>query len=230
MTRTVKAPDVRRSELIATAQQLFYSKGYALTSVNDIVKQVGVAKGTFYHYFDSKQAILEGLVDEIMAESVAIMQGIIADEALTALQKWSQAVIVLNDWKLERKEDILAIMRVMQQDKNVLLRHKIQTQTIRLLAPAYAQIITQGITEGVFETTFAQETAEIILTIVQTAREPIAEILLNPEQYEQPAVLIQRKFEAVTTAVERVLGAAPGSLSFVDPDLFKVWFKEPRDS
>jgi hypothetical protein len=47
MTRIVKAPDERRSELIATAQQLFYTKGYERTSVSDIVKAVGVAQGTF---------------------------------------------------------------------------------------------------------------------------------------------------------------------------------------
>jgi len=57
MTRIVKAPDVRRSELIACAQRLFYSKGYENTSVSDIVNEVGVAKGTFYYYFKSKQAI-----------------------------------------------------------------------------------------------------------------------------------------------------------------------------
>lgn len=54
MTRTAKDSDERRSELIATAQQLFYSKGYESTSVSDIVKAVGVAQGTFYYYFDSK--------------------------------------------------------------------------------------------------------------------------------------------------------------------------------
>ena len=57
MTRIVKAPDVRRSELIACAQRLFYSMGYENTSVSDIVNEVGVAKGTFYYYFKSKQAI-----------------------------------------------------------------------------------------------------------------------------------------------------------------------------
>ena len=68
MTRNVKAPDERRSELIATAQQLFYTKGYERTSVSDIVKAVGVAQGTFYYYFGSKQAILEALVAELTAQ------------------------------------------------------------------------------------------------------------------------------------------------------------------
>ena len=85
MARTVKPPDVRRSELIATAQHLFYTKGYETTSVSDIIDSVGVAKGTFYYYFDSKQAILEAIIDELMDQSMAILQKIVSDETLAAI-------------------------------------------------------------------------------------------------------------------------------------------------
>lgn len=61
MTRITKAPDERRMELFNAAQALFFTKGYEKTSVKDIVKQVGVAKGLFYYYFESKQALLEAL-------------------------------------------------------------------------------------------------------------------------------------------------------------------------
>jgi len=68
MPRISKSPDERRSELVAAAQQLFHTKGYERTSVGDIVKAVGVAQGTFYYYFGSKQAILEALVAELTAQ------------------------------------------------------------------------------------------------------------------------------------------------------------------
>ena len=59
MPRIVKSPDERRSELITAAQQPFYTKCHERTTVSDIVKAVGIAQGTFYYYFGSKQAILE---------------------------------------------------------------------------------------------------------------------------------------------------------------------------
>ncbi len=71
MPRISKSPDERRSELVAAAQQLFYTKGYERTSVSDIVKAVGVAQGTFYYYFGSKQAILGALVTELTAQHQA---------------------------------------------------------------------------------------------------------------------------------------------------------------
>lgn len=87
MARIVKDPDERRSELIASAQQLFYTKGYEHTTVSDIVKAVGVAQGTFYYYFESKMAILEALVNELIAQQTAYYQAIAADETLDAIQK-----------------------------------------------------------------------------------------------------------------------------------------------
>jgi AcrR family transcriptional regulator len=62
MTRTVKEPDIRRAELLDAAQKLFYAKGYEKTPVQDNIDRVGVAKGTFYHYFGSKVELLDELV------------------------------------------------------------------------------------------------------------------------------------------------------------------------
>ncbi len=165
MARIVKAPDERRSELIAAAQQLFYTKGYERTSVSDIVKAVGVAQGTFYYYFDSKQAILEALVAELTAQRRAHFQAIVADETLNAIQKWTRAVQVIGDWEIERKAELLALARVILKDENVLLRHKLLTQRVQMAAPILTEIIVQGIVEGVFETAFVEEAAEIAYAI-----------------------------------------------------------------
>ena len=62
MARITKDPVVRRNEIIDAAEKLFYSVGYDETSVSDIVKAIGVAQGTFYNYFTSKDAVLEALV------------------------------------------------------------------------------------------------------------------------------------------------------------------------
>ena len=226
MTRIVKKPDERRSELIACAQELFYAKGYESTSVRDIVDEIGVAKGTFYYYFDSKQAILEALVAELTAQKLALFQDIVADETLTAIFRWTRAVQVIGDWKLERKAELIALLRVMQKDENVLLRHKLRTQAVQMAAPELAKIIAQGIEEGVFETAFVEESAEIVYSISKTFYDTLAGILLNPDNYDHPAALARRKFSAVETAIERVLGASPGSLPLVDENTLMAWFAD----
>ena len=106
MTR--KNPE-RPQELLAAAQQLFFTKGYENTSVNDIIQAVGVSKGAFYHHFDSKTAVLETMVDELINQQVALMHDIIADETLSAIPKWVQAFQVSVNWKTTRKDEMMAV-------------------------------------------------------------------------------------------------------------------------
>ena len=226
MARIVKEPDERRRELIACAQRLFYSKGYESTSVRDIVDEVGVAKGTFYYYFDSKQAILEALVDELIGQSVALLHDIVADEALPALEKWVQALQVVADWKTARKAEMLAILHVMHMDENILLQYKVRMETVHMLSPEFARIIAQGVEEGVFDTEFVEDSAEIALSIMGALYDTVVDILLNPDNYDNPAALVRRKYTAIQTAIERVLGAPRGSLPIIDKQTFAAWFED----
>jgi AcrR family transcriptional regulator len=226
MTRVTKDPDERRHELIACAQKLFYSKGYERTTVRDIVDELGVAKGTFYYYFDSKLAVLEVMVDEVIKQSVALLQEIVADETLPVLEKWSRAFQAVVAWKAERKAELPAMLHVMQMDENLLLRYKVQTRTVQLLSPEIAKIIALGVEEGVFETGFVEESAGITLSIMQGLSDPLYGILLNPDNYEDPVALARHKIAAVETAIERVLGAPPGSLSLIDAQAIAAWLQD----
>jgi AcrR family transcriptional regulator len=226
MPRIVKDPDERRSEFIATAQKLFYAKGYERTSVNDIINEMGVSKGAFYHYFDSKQAILEAVVAELIAQALAHFEAIVADDALNAIQKWMRAFQVINDWKIERKDELLAVARVMQADENVLLYHKMQMQRAQMMVPIFTSIITQGIEEGVFETAYVVEAAEIVTAVWQTMSATLNGIVLNLENYDHPEALARRKVAAWQIALERILCAAPGSLPLIDEQTLAAWFED----
>ena len=60
--RIVKEHDERKNEIIDTASHIFAQKGYDKTSVNDILNAIGIAKGTFYHYFKSKEEVLDAVI------------------------------------------------------------------------------------------------------------------------------------------------------------------------
>ena len=63
MSKIVKDFEERKNELLETSKKLFFSKGYEHTSVHDIIDAVGIAKGTFYHYFKSKEDLLNEILD-----------------------------------------------------------------------------------------------------------------------------------------------------------------------
>jgi AcrR family transcriptional regulator len=224
VTRIVKAPDERRSELIAGARKLFYTRGFEKTAVSDIVAEVGVAKGTFYYYFDSKQTVLEAMVDEMVTEALGLLNQVTADETLGAAQKWTVAFEVLNRWKADQKADLLAVGRVLLRPANVRLLHKIRSVAAPLITAELAKIVRQGVSEGVFSPDFVEEAAEICFAIMEVVSNGLREMLLQPERYEDPLPLAHRKVAAAQRAIELVLSASPGSLPIISPGTLEVWF------
>lgn len=68
--RIVKEHEERKNEILDTAEILFEEKGYDKCSVNDILNRIGIAKGTFYHYFKSKEELLDALIERISAQMI----------------------------------------------------------------------------------------------------------------------------------------------------------------
>ena len=77
MPRVVKEDDyaARRNEILAVARKLVYTKGYEEMSIQDILDEMKISKGAFYHYFDSKPALLEALIDRMGDEAEAASWG-----------------------------------------------------------------------------------------------------------------------------------------------------------
>jgi AcrR family transcriptional regulator len=69
-SRTIRAPETRRAQLLAAASALFVEKGIGSVSVADITTRAGLAKGTFYLYFESRDALLEALRVEVVGKAV----------------------------------------------------------------------------------------------------------------------------------------------------------------
>ena len=75
-TRT-KRPEIRRDQLLDAAEKLFAEKGYAETTVLDIAEAAGVAKGTFYLYFPSKEHCMVALKERLMQGLVDRFEGVL---------------------------------------------------------------------------------------------------------------------------------------------------------
>ena len=89
MTRIVKEKEyaVRRNAILDVAQLLVYTKGYEQMTIQDILDDLKISKGAFYHYFDSKQALLEPLLERMQQELEPLLIVLGQDSSLPALQK-----------------------------------------------------------------------------------------------------------------------------------------------
>ncbi len=224
MARTVKDHDSRRKEILDVAQQLFYQKGYEQTSIQDLLTAVGIAKGTFYHYFDSKQALLVELTDRIAVEAIGIVEALVKDATLPALEKFTQIYLQTHQWKVEHRGFMLDLMRMFYRDENLRLRYQLMRASTEQFIPLLTKVIEQGVAEGVFVTPYPQAVAKITYQLIQQMAELLADLLLHP--HADVAELLPETINAYQQATERVLGAAAGSLQIFDAAIiYEKWFK-----
>ena len=212
MARVVKEAEVRREELLELALGLFMTVGYERTSVEQITRNAGVAKGTFYHYFASKQDLLVQLV-ESYADSLFthVEQELAATEgdALARLRAFSR---LSTSFKLEHRDESVAFGRMLYADGNLELRHKLYSAWFERTRPLFSTILEQGISEGTFEISDADSTAGVVLSIWYDWGDRLAERVYLPGFDEQAASVVAADLRAGQKAQERILGLPEGSL------------------
>ncbi len=223
MVRIVKEPDVRRNEILDAAQRFFYQKGYEQTSVQDIITEIGIAKGTFYHYFSSKLDLLDATIERMVEQTLQSLEPLVADDQLSALEKFERFFSDITDWKIENKTFLLDLMNILYKDENAILRHKARTASVEKTVPLLAQIIKQGMAEGAFAIEYPADMAEIVFYIGQSLSDTLSKIILNEAHNDDTLAIIERKMIVYHYAIERVLNAPAGSIKLFNLDQVKPW-------
>lgn len=224
MARIVKEYDERYQEFLDVAQRLFYQHGYEQVSVRQIIDTVGVAKGTFYHYFAAKSDLLDAVVKRSLSEALTILQPLVDDPTLDAVTKFDEIFARLGSWKIASKDFYLNLMKVLYRDENLLLRTKMQRANIASLIPLLARVIKEGVDEGLFAVDSPTETAEIVLNLGIALSESVVYTLLANEEWSPLLEPMMAKIHAYERSIERVLHAPEGSLVLINREAMAQWF------
>jgi AcrR family transcriptional regulator len=212
MARIVKEPEIRRNEILDAAERLLVTKGYEQMAIRDLMDELQIAKGTVYHYFESKQALLEALVERIGEQAEQLVLPIVSDREMPAQDKLLRVFAVLNQYKQENLDLVFAFMRVWYADENALFRQKLYQARLKRLAPWLSQIIQQGVAEGVFTTPYPDHAARTILSLLEDLGYATVELLLVEEGKQIDLSRMVQLGKATADTLERVLGMSPGGL------------------
>ncbi len=223
MVRISKEYDERLTEFLDTAQQLFFEKGYEKTSVNDIIEKVGVAKGTFYHYFKSKEDLLDQLVNHFTEKSVSTVGEMMERTDMNAVERINHFFISIRNLKVENRELMKMLMRFLYKDENLILRHKIFKRSIALLTPPLAEIIKLGLEEGHFHPLDPGDTAEIIFMMAFSMNANVVELLLEAEEKPGNIDIIEQNIKVFEKSIERILGSPEGSFRMVERKYIEIF-------
>ncbi|TEU01554.1 MAG: TetR/AcrR family transcriptional regulator [Candidatus Stahlbacteria bacterium] len=233
MTREVKKPEVRKNEILDAARKFFFQKGYDQTTIQDIIDELSIAKGTFYYYFTSKIDLLDQLVDRTTSEISASIKPILNMD-MNAIEKFNKVFQVATAVSLQNIDVFLVPLGVMYKDENTIIRVKMYRRMVEKSTPLLSSIIEQGIKEGVFNNPYHSDAAELLMQIVANLDETICRLILHEDKtLEQLAKIMVQKTKLYLDAMERILGAPKDSLRVYILDdyeeMAKMFYKKLRD-
>ncbi|MEK4980054.1 TetR/AcrR family transcriptional regulator [Bacillus sp. FSL K6-6540] len=200
--RIVKKAEERKNEILDAADALFGQKGFDGTSTNDILEKVGIARGTLYHHFKSKEDIMDALIDRYTVRLLDRAQAIALDKSIPVIERIIRVVMSLNisgDGESSKE-----IMEHIHKPQNALMHQKIHKVIINGVPPILTDIIREGIEQGLFSTPFPYECMEMVVIYANTVFDEDLVTMTDEERGQRVLAFVCN--------VERLLGAESGSL------------------
>jgi len=235
MARTRKEQEYaeKRQEILAVARRLMLERGYERITIQDLLSELKISSGAFYHYFSSRQALLEGLVESMLEDSLAPLLPIVEARDLSALQKLQGWFDAIDRLRSGNQRFLVDMLRSWYADDNAIVHQKSEKVLLKQRAPLLGAIVRQGMEEGIFSTTHPERAGEILLALQQAMGDTHAGFLLQLGRGGGEGEVIEgilSSHAATMEAIERVLGAPNGSLRRVEAQEVRTWVAALREA
>lgn len=194
--RIVKEHDERKNEIIKTSAALFSEKGYDKCSVNDILNAVGIAKGTFYYYFKSKEDVLDAAIEYVSEQVLEQVQKVANQKELSPVDRMIQVLLAARVTNPTGE----VLIQEMHKTRNALLHQKTLVSILTMLTPVLTEIVDEGNATGSFHCAYPEQSVQILLSVALT--------LLDDGIFQIEKAQSAKLFEALISAMEKMLGVA----------------------
>ena len=208
--------DARREQIMATAETLFYQKGYEQTSVQDILDALQFSKGGFYLHFESKLALLSAICEQRAQESYEAAQAAVAACAGDPVAQLNALTDSGGLWRTDRLDYIGLLLRVAYREDGALMRERLKQSTLELMLPLMNGVIAAGVESGVFVLPRASLAGELVLRLTAQFTDEVALALARGGDESEQLSDILSRLELYRHTIERMLGAPFGSVTLYD--------------
>lgn len=197
--RIVKDAEERRNEILDVAERLFCAKGFDNASTNDILEEIGIARGTLYYHFKSKEDILDAMIERLTNQMVEKAAVIALDESIPVLERLTRTMLSLN---IDNELGDM-VMEQVRRPQNALMHQKLENMLLGRVNKLITKIAEDGIKQGIMHTDYPAEAVEMIMTYSYIAFDSMVHYSEEEEQ---------RKRMGFIYHAERVFGMESGAL------------------
>lgn len=197
--------ELKKSQIFLNCTELFVQKGFVNTTLENILQQASISKGTFYHYFHSKEALLDELTNDLFDNLVAQINEILANNKISVAAKLNQILLLPVELKLGKEQRDTNMFEFIQIEGNQDIRRKFEAAWHEHLNPLVCQLFEQGNKSGIMNVSNPSQMATLII-----------QLGINLRLYTAQDVGQQDKatMTAYQQCMERTLAMPANSLSF----------------
>lgn len=185
----------RKDEILSVAYNLFITKGYDNTSVDEIIEKVNIAKGTFYYYFTSKEEMLDEVINKMINEEIIEAKKVV----LMPIPIEQKVVGIVTS--LRPKSNELNIVETLNNDNNIKMHMKYNKRIIDEATIILKDVVLEGIDKGVFNCTNIEERIKLLLK-------------MSNDTFDDNN-FTNKDVEVYIDMVEKLLGANPSTMRFI---------------
>ena len=223
MALTKKA-ERTKAKLLDSAQRLISAHGFDNVSVEDITKDSGVAKGTFYHYFASKEDMLGELLQRLMDGLFAHLNEQAAAAQGNAIDKLAAILRASSEYKALQLPDYLSSASLFRPE-NYALRHRLYEGWAATVRGIIAPVLAEGVAEGSFHVGSVEFAADVLVSLWFDTAQRILERAVTEPDVAGFVKVLERDTAALWAAQERLLGVPAGSFTVPMPPNADVLFQ-----
>ncbi len=192
----------KKEQILDMSFSLFLEKGYDNTSISDILSKLDIARGTLYYHFESKEAIMDAIIERTAKKIVEEAKGIVLQKGLSVHEK---IFLLFSAASMKRLSGGDLMIDYLNQPQNALFHEKSNRSFIQKIAPILGDIIQEGVKEGTFDNAFPYESAELVLAMIMGFMDVPYESTNGND--------LERRMESLLYNMERMLGAKEGSFA-----------------
>ena len=191
----MKKGERRKQELLQIAYRMFISRGSENTSVDEIIEEADIAKGTYYYYFETKEQMLEEVIGMMLDQEMEAAGRILQAE-IPVPQKIIGMISSLRPTQEERP-----IEGALMQPENIVMHEKIRKKIVEMAVPLLSKVVEEGIGQGIFACDNIAERVRMLLVI-------------SSSSFDE-GCFTERDIEVFIDMTEKLLGAESGTMGFI---------------
>lgn len=212
----MKKGDLRRGQILDAAERLFFERGYDRTSIQDILDDLGISKGGFYHYFDAKETVLREICERRWTRQFDRLRAELYDPRRSPVDRLNAVLRQANLFEAEETPFAALMLKICYRNRDAAIREHRRRVLAERLTPWLRDVLSDGVEREVLHTRRPAEAARLLMLLACDVNDEVCDMLAEDMENPDRMLRIVELLNAYRESVELLSGAPFGTVVLFD--------------